>query len=140
MSNPYKKAREAFNEYAALDYPELPHEDWVSRLQVQLARWQNKNFENTSAVQGALGVSEECGELMDAVMGLMSAQGRLSHAVLKNQQGIRGMASEEAYRAAVADAIADLSIFAMQVCTICRLDFGTLVETTADLVMERKWK
>jgi NTP pyrophosphatase (non-canonical NTP hydrolase) len=133
---PVQSAREVFGGYAALDAPRLPSDlanpntgerdaVWLSDLQVELARWQVRNFGVVSHEQQALGVAEEAGEL--------------SHAVLKHAQRIRGMDDVEAYREKAGDAIADVVIYAMQMATALRLDFATLVEGTARNVMQRDW-
>ena len=122
-----KKAKEAFDKYAGMDYPELPP-DHASEMQVKLARWQTKNFGVGSLVDCVLGVSEEAGEL--------------AHALLKHRQRIRGMANKEAFREAAADAIADIAIYSIQVCTLLRIDYYELVfgrHGVANTVMRRDW-
>jgi NTP pyrophosphatase (non-canonical NTP hydrolase) len=134
MSDEIKLAREAFDLYAAMDAPRVPSDSLgegdvilaLSDLQVRLARWQVRNFGIASDLQIALGVAEEAGEL--------------AHATLKRSQMIRGMEDLEAYRAAAGDAIADIVIYAIQMSTNLRLDFGTLVEQVAERVLRRDWK
>lgn len=126
--SPVTKAREAFDGYAALDAPHLPLLDGevnLSALQVQLYRWQVRNFGVPSELAILAGATEELGEL--------------AHALLKHHQGIRGMANREAMREAAGDAIADVVVYLIQLCTALRLDFGTLLEGTAIEVMERNW-
>ncbi len=96
-----------------------------SNLQDRLAAWQGRNFGAMSALQMTLGVCEEAGEL--------------AHAVLKESQGIRGMQDRDTARAAVADALGDIIIYAFQVATLYRLDLGTVVGLTAANVMRRDW-
>lgn len=117
-------ARNAFDQYAGMGAGELPADRW-SALQVELFRWQTKNFGGANLEHITLGVCEEAGEL--------------SHAVLKHAQRIRGMAAPEEFRAAAGDAIADTVIYLIQAATVLRLDFGTLVELTASEVMKREW-
>jgi len=149
---PYEAARAAFSAYAAMDGPRLPESPW-SALQVRLARWQAANFGAVPASQNALGVAEELGELAEeltddlvewlhplVIMGrLAGAAGRVAHAVLKGEQRIRGMADPEARRRRIADGVADMLIYATQLCTSFRLDFGTLYRETAEEVMARDW-
>lgn len=123
--NPIEKATQVFNTYAAMGGPDVPAEPW-SALQVRLVRWVHQNFGGCNIVHQTLGVCEEAGEL--------------AHAVLKHEQGIRGLTSQDAYRAEAGDAVADAVIYLMQVCTALRLDFGTLVTATAENVMRRDWK
>jgi NTP pyrophosphatase (non-canonical NTP hydrolase) len=118
-------AKDKFDEYAAMDAPDLPVGSW-SALQVQLARWQTKNFGHVPLEQKTLGVCEEAGEL--------------AHAVLKGIQGIRGLDARDQFLTEAGDAIADCTVYLMQVCTSLRLDFGTLLFGIATHVMERDWK
>lgn len=122
---PTEKSREAFNKYAGIDAPFLP-DDPQSSLQVQLCRWQVKNFGASNLFQQLAGVTEEVGEL--------------AHAILKHDQKIRGFEDEEKFREAAGDAVADAVVYLNQLCTLLRLDFGTLVNCTAQEVMQRDWK
>lgn len=99
-----------------------PHVD-LAALQGNLAAWQNRNFGAQPIVNQTLGVCEEAGEL--------------AHAVLKMEQAIRGMQDRSAFLEAAGDAIADCTVFLMQVATTLRLDFATLLVMTADRVMQR---
>lgn len=125
------ESRNLFNRYAALDGDMLPSKvdsanfDWVSDLQVKLARWQVANF-------GA-------GELGDLALGVAEEAGELCHAVLKHKQGIRGMHGED-FRAAAGDAIADCMIYLFQVATSLRLDVPSLLSAIAHDVMSRNWR
>lgn len=121
---PVKRSHEQFNTYAAMDAPVLPVEPH-SALQVQLARWQNNNFKTCTLLQMLAGVFEEGGEL--------------SHAILKHQQGIRGMGDPEKFRALAGDAIADIMVYLTQLATMLRLDIWTLYSETAYEVMQRNW-
>lgn len=132
---PTELARMVFDRYAALDAPTLPSvvaepgkrdRLWLSDLQVALARWQANEFGTSTHEHLALGVCEESGEL--------------AHAVLKHAQGIRGLGDPDAYREAAGDALADVAIYAIQLATALRLDFGALLLATAERVMERKWR
>jgi NTP pyrophosphatase (non-canonical NTP hydrolase) len=107
-----------------MDAPVLP-DDPQSCLQVQLTRWQAKNFGGANAFQMLAGVVEEVGEL--------------AHALLKHDQKIRGYDDDVKYREAAGDAIADAVVYLQQLCTLLRLDFGTLVSGTAYEVMKRDW-
>ena len=139
----HQAARAAFDQYAAMDKGEFPADD-MAELQVVLARWQAAKLSQPlgSAATNALGMGEEVGELNEMMLGLaMSvAVGRIQHAVLKHSQGIRGMGDIEALRVKAGDAIADAMIFATQLCTALRIDFGTLYRMTVAKVIERDWK
>lgn len=117
-NRPVDAAREVFATYAAsIDTDEL---------QARLHRWQNGQFGHVTLEHDALGVSEEVGEL--------------HHAILKHAYAVRGMGDEDAFRAKAGDAVADTAIFLMHVCTHLRLDFWTLVNATAEVVMRRDYR
>lgn len=158
---PVDFARLAFEQYAAMDAPQLPgvpsdgSQTWqhnLAALQVQLARWQANNFGAGDTSDLALGVDEEAGELAEAVEEFLDAYelsrralrvqaraGKLSHAVLKHRQGIRGMESFHALQLAAGDAAADCMVYCIQVMTALRLDAGEMLTRTAREVMQRDW-
>lgn len=145
-TKPYEESRSKFNTYATMGPPETPIGlvD-MSKLQVELARWQASKFPGVNREQQALGVSEELGEtgaaiLMVVFLQLTRSVGKLDHAVLKHAQKIRGLDDTEKARAAVADGIADMMVFASQLATYFRLDIGVLFEQTAREVMKRDWE
>ena len=139
----YRRAREAFDSYAGIDAKDADtHQvqlfDLVA-LQIRLAAWQVENFGSGSQMHPALGISEELSESLEGYVALMIYAGRLSKTVLKHDQRIRNLADPDKARRAVADGLADLLVFAMQLCTRFRLDFGTLLESTGEYVMQRDW-
>lgn len=140
---PFEAARQAFDAYCAMDTGALPT-DPGSALQVRMWRWTQSRVakhELPPGVEGALGMSEELGELSEALLGLLAAAGRLSHLMLNVSQGRRGLEhGTEELRQKVADALADHSVFAHMAATAARLDYWTLVERTAEEVMKRNWK
>ena len=73
----------------------------LTALQDALAAWEARNFAPVNPLHRALGVAEEAGELC--------------HAVLKRDQGIRG--THEGHTAKIRDAIGDIAIFCMQICS-----------------------
>lgn len=99
----------------------------LSGTQSRLAIWQNNNFptrdKSRQLLQVALGVAEESGELC--------------HAVLKRDQGIRGTHAENTDK--MRDAIGDIAIFCMQMCSAEGWDFEQVIIETADQVLARKW-
>lgn len=138
---PIQAAREAFSAYANMDTPELP-KDPMAALQVELCRWQAREFGGGSSDSSVLGSNEETGEGAEAMIMLLGAQtgaGRMAKAILKHRQGIRGFEDPEVFKAALGDAFADMMIFGIQACTQSRLDFWTLLLRTAEEVMGRKW-
>ncbi len=139
---PTQKAREAFNEYAAMDSPDLP-ENPVQALQVELFRWESREFGGGNITNSVLGANEEVGELAESIiMALASkvATANMARAILKRGQGIRGFDDMEKFKETMGDAIADNVIFSIQACTKSRLDFWTLLcEVASDVMDNRKW-
>ncbi len=132
-------ARKVFDTYAAMDHPDLPLHP-ISKLQVELYRWQARQPFDSNEEAMSLGVGEELGELAEAVLEMAGASGRILHATLKSRQKIRGMDHRDTYRAKVADGVADLWVFSLQLLTMLRLDGGALVEGVARrVVMVRDW-
>lgn len=142
----YAAAREQFDRYCSMDEGELP-DDPGARLQVRLFRWAQTSFGHKSnEFSSGAGVVEELGEMAEAVIDLLlilltgtKAAGRLAQVLLKRYQGIRGMDDPDTARRAIADALADMVVFGMQVATCFRLDLWTLLEVTANEVMQRDW-
>lgn len=95
------------------------------KLQQRLATWQMNNFGAQPIERFALGAAEELGELC--------------HAVLKHSQGIRGVGSDAVFEELAGDAIADCVIYLMQMASAIEMDFNTLIEETAENVMDRDW-
>jgi NTP pyrophosphatase (non-canonical NTP hydrolase) len=89
-------AREAFDMYAGLDAPDLPNAP-LSALQVRLFRWEVGQFGYQPSHRYVLGIVEEIGELLESIS---------THDWV--------------------DALGDIQVFAIQLCTAYRLDFGTL--------------
>ena len=81
MNKPIERAMSAFDDYAAMDAPDLPVAE-MPKLQVRLCRWQSRNFGPQRVDRIALGVSEEAGELCHAV--LKHAQSGLAFACADN--------------------------------------------------------
>lgn len=103
---PYERARAAFDTYATMGAPQLPG-DAMSAVQVQLYRWQVRNFDLQPAARFVLGIVEEVGEMGEAV--------------------------EHDDRDAILDAIGDACIYATQLATTQRLDFGALLWASQEL-------
>lgn len=138
---PVAAAMEAFDAYASMDTPELP-EDAMARLQVELCRWEAREFGGGNSNDSVLGSNEETGEGAEAMIMLLGAQtgaGRMAKVILKRNQGIRGYDDPEKFRNDLGDAFADMMIFGIQACTKSRMDFWTLLLRTAEDVMGRKW-
>jgi len=97
---------------------------YLSQLQSEARRWRAHNFPGATAEQQFMGMVEEMGEI--------------AHAVLKVQQGIRGMEAAAA-RDAIIDGIGDLIIFLTGFCDCFGIDLGAAVEETWDKVQQRDW-
>ncbi len=72
----------------------------ISKIQKEHRIWQARNFGSPSAQDSLIGISEELGEL--------------SHAFLKDKQGIR---LNEDHEANMEDAVGDLLIYVFSFCT-----------------------
>lgn len=93
-------SRERFEATAGMDHPDLP-EPAIECLQTRLYRWQIRNYGVPDPRDMALGIGEEVGEYAEA-------------------EWSRGSAD-------ALDAIADVAIYAIQLCTVLRLDAGSLM-------------
>ena len=96
----------------------------LRRLQRQLAPWVAHNFGDPPWTQPFMGVVEEVGEL--------------SHALLKQEQGIRGAWDD--HEDAAKDAVGDVVIFLACLCHLRGWDLESIVENTWAKVQERDWK
>lgn len=101
-------------------------ESKIQQIQKEAHGWREDNFDPATVTtqHQLLGVVEEVGEL--------------AHAVLKRDQGIRGTAKE--HRAAIEDAVGDLVLFLMGVCSCENMDFEFVVSRTWATVKHRNWK
>lgn len=112
----------------------------LGQLQREHKEWRDRNFPTFRDTDGLLGVTEEVGELAEALIGhvqLSTALGRLAHSHLKTQQGIRGDAAT--HRAAAEDAVADVVIFLTSYCNTNDIDLAATVEKTWSEVRDRDW-
>jgi hypothetical protein len=133
--NPVEWARAVFDGDLPPPIPAL------HQLQMELAAWQGRKFGAQLDVDMVLGINEEGGELLDAILaavGVGVESGKLSHAMLKHRQKIRGLQDTNAFRAAAGDAVGDNFVYSVQFCTILRLDYGALILGTSQYVMRRK--
>lgn len=105
MNDVYERSRAAWDTYATIDAPRYPDDLW-SAVQVQLYRWQVRNFDLQPASRFVLGIVEEVGEL--------------------------GEAAESGDEEAILDAIGDICVYATQLANAHRLDFGVLLLATSE--------
>jgi NTP pyrophosphatase (non-canonical NTP hydrolase) len=95
----------------------------LSQLQSERRVWVEKNFPGNLEIHSVLGMVEELGEL--------------SHAFLKREQGIRGLA--EKHTAAIKDAVCDLIIFSCGIADAEGFDLGEAMYETWAQVKKRNW-
>lgn len=93
-------------------------------LQAEMIAWQTKNFGEQPAHRSFLGCVEEVGEL--------------AHAMLKQEQAIRG--TPEEHTAAAKDAVGDLMIFLLNYCTTRGWSLEEIVRSTWAEVSRRDWR
>lgn len=96
----------------------------LKRIQAEHSDWATRNFNNKKPYQPILGAAEEIGEL--------------SHAYLKMEQGIRG--TKEEHLANMKDAVADCTIFLIDLCNQMGWDYEELLTETWNHVKKRDWK
>jgi NTP pyrophosphatase (non-canonical NTP hydrolase) len=95
-----------------------------NELQKTLHEWRQYNFPDTYTLwHQFMGVTEELGEM--------------AHAILKQSQGIRG--SYEEHEEDLRDAVGDLTIYLMGLCSVKGWSFEEVVMKTADTVLRRDW-
>lgn len=92
----------------------------LRKIQPEIALWREKNFPTSGMIHQFMGMVEELGEL--------------SHAILKDQQGIRGASEAEAM-----DAVGDLLIYTINFCSTLGWDTEEILQKTWDQVKERDW-
>lgn len=124
----------------------------LDELQEKLRAWADYNFPNALPYQPLLGVGEEVGELVEATVaadadapasiaslfGLVAALGRLNHAHLKADQGIRG--TPEQHRAAKMDSIGDILIYMADYCNKHHLSMRECLEMAWAAIKDRDWQ
>lgn len=123
----------------------------LTTFQRQVKQWRTVNFGDGPAVHPLLGVVEELGELVDAflllpspwrgassVLRLAGAVGRLAHATLKTEQGIRGSAQK--HELAAKDAVGDLLVYLADLCGRRGWDMEKILDDTWAQVSRRDWR
>lgn len=111
--------------------PRDPMMDLITRIQQQSAEWRAKNFPpksydpiTTSAMEQALGVCEEAGEM--------------AHHVLKMVQQIRG--TREEHLEQIEDACGDIFIYMCGLATRLDFDLHDAFQKAWDEVKQRDWE
>lgn len=129
-----------FNTYVHLDEPHLPVSE-MAAAQVKLLRWVNTKVKHTipGSIENVLGSVEELGELYEVQREIAIRLGKLAHFELNlSQQRRYSGYTDEQIREIEADAIADIFVFLMNLCTSRRLDAGTLFLSTVDEVTKKR--
>ena len=118
--------------------------DSIRQLQRDLATWQRRNFPTAKRLEPVVGIAEEVGEAWEVVLQLAAfgqltaTVGRVCHAALKHDQGIRG--TKEELQAKLQDAIGDLFIFMVNICNLFEIDLQQVVNETWAVVSKRNWQ
>ena len=97
----------------------------LGKLQSEIRDWTMYNFPDTDPVQQYMGIVEELGEL--------------SHALLKEEQGIRHP-KEGTWEDDMRDAVGDIAIYMINFCDQCGWDFEKILATTWEKVAGRDWR
>jgi NTP pyrophosphatase (non-canonical NTP hydrolase) len=95
----------------------------LRKLQNEVKEWTAKNFPEARTYQPLLGIVEEVGEL--------------SHAHLKQEQGIRG--TWKAHQDAKTDAVGDIIIYLAHYCELNQINLEDAVNITWANVSQRDW-
>jgi NTP pyrophosphatase (non-canonical NTP hydrolase) len=114
-----------------------------AELQAQVKEWADRNFDDRFPYRPLLGATEELGELTEAAeallfMKLTSRMGRLAHAQLKLEQGIRGDAYT--HLAEAQDAVGDILVYLADYCNCSGFSMQTIIESVWGRVKQRNWK
>ena len=108
-------------------------------LQQEVLAWARKNFNEQDPDHTLLGVTEECGELVTALLAsslVTTAIGKLNHHRLKMQQGIR---QDEDHTAAEKDAVGDILIYLLNYCGERGISMEECLRDTWERVSQRDW-
>lgn len=97
----------------------------LSDLQAEQKAWSEYNFPNSKTYQ-------------HPYMGVVEEMGELSHSFLKQEQKIRGTWQEHEVNAM--DAVGDMMVYLMDLCTKRGWDLGAITQETWDAVKQRDWQ
>ena len=105
----------------------------LRKIQEEHKAWQDRNFTNAEPWECVVGAQEELGELC--------------HTFLKAHQGIRGKHrvlpdadNQTVFSVEAKDAIGDIIIFLMGLCSMYGWDLENILEITWSEVSQRKWR
>jgi NTP pyrophosphatase (non-canonical NTP hydrolase) len=94
-------------------------------LQEEMFGWCRRNFPMAGSTQEFMGLVEEVGEL--------------SHAHLKNLQGIRDLQDDEVATEAKVDAVGDILIYLFNYCSFEGINVANALDRTWRKVSQRDW-
>lgn len=104
--------------------------NWLRNLQSDQLEWEKKQpwFENSEKRLGNA-------KYFEALAGITEETGELAHSLLKMFQGIRGSYDEHEKNAK--DAVGDITIFILKLCSIFGWDYQDIIKETWDEVKQR---
>jgi NTP pyrophosphatase (non-canonical NTP hydrolase) len=102
----------------------------LDELQKELFEWQKRNFNknDTGIPWMVIGAAEEVGEICHVVL-------KARQKIREHQQGF-----DEKAKFAIADGVADATIYLMQLCSHSKISFGETLFSVAKEVLKRNWK
>ena len=116
-------------------------ESTLAMVQRESNEWRERAYPDTAGLMyQALGANEEVSEIIGAMLqmaAVSSSMGMVTHAVLKNAQGIRGYSDMDKVRSEVADGISDVIIFLCGVASKLDIDIDAAVGSTWEYVKAR---
>lgn len=100
----------------------------LKEFQQRVLAWQTYNFPNSGYIEPLLGIGEEYGELL--------------HAVLKSRQQIRGFDAvlEVTAKSAAKDAVGDTLIYLSNFCSLYGLSLEECAEAAWLEIRDRDWR
>lgn len=117
---------------------------YLKQLQKEIAEWAGYNFPQRSVHGRLIGAGEKLGELAEELLELvvpalhmMRQLGRVNRGFLKREDGIRG--TPEFHEGKMRDAIADITFFLIDFCTLNGWDYQEVLEEIWSEVQKRDW-
>lgn len=119
--------------------------DYIGRIDLRVLQQQHKEWAETNFGDNRdpfMGMTEEAGELAEALLcqaALSMGLGRLSHALLKQKQGIRGTFEE--HEEAAKDAVGDVFFYMLDLCNLKKWKAEQIIfDTWTKVLQKRNWK
>ena len=105
----------------------------LKNIQKEIGEWADKNFGDELS-----GNPNKWRPAYHPLLGIQEEVGELSHAHLKEAQGIRG--TKEEHEAEAKDAIGDIIIYIADYCHLRKFDLEDIIDSTWKEVQKRDWK